>query len=260
MDYCIYCGKEITGQSKTNEHVIPQWIIKYLESEKIPTGVVLVNNRKEIFPPRNSVAMTMTHKICNDCNNGWLSKIDNSCKEILTDFINANHFKKLTSKEYSKEDIENLYILIYKIFLNFMATSPFKIDKIPFYKAFFEKHLTPSDVVLFYSSISTSKPISIGHLDNWSLITDNSVLDWSTGSESGLRFKMFVQLGYSSFVLCCAGNSKGKIVYDDSFLIPIVDNFGSKVMKSNLEPHPAPVDDNIVNRILWSIKLDLTDN
>jgi hypothetical protein len=169
---CIYCGQEVIGNSKTNEHVIPKWIIQYLQSEKLSLEVVPVSRAKQIFPPRNPVAMTLTHKICNICNNGWLSEIDNSCKDLVKDFINANHLKKNNLSEIEGEDIKNLYILIYKIFLNFMATGPFKEDKLPFYKAFYQNPLTPSDVVLFICDISASKPISIGHLDNWSCITN----------------------------------------------------------------------------------------
>jgi hypothetical protein len=255
---CIYCGQEVIGNTKTNEHVIPKWITNYLKAGKISLEIKPISCESHIFPPRNTVAMTMTHKICDTCNNGWLSKIDNSCKDLLIDLLNANHLKKSATINHKTEDVKNLYALIYKIFLNFMATGPFKLDKLPFYRAFYEKPIPPHEVILFYCDIATSKPISIGHLDNWSCITNKNLIDWSVGSESGLRFKFFVQLGYSSFVLCCTGNTDGKIVYDDMFLHPIFDFVGSTVQKSNLEPPLPPVDDNIVNRILWSIKLDQT--
>ena len=180
----------------------------------------------------------MTHKICASCNNGWLSDIDNSCNGLVKELI--NYGVKANPANINPSEISKLYALIYKMFLNFLATSPFKYDKLPFYRAFYESRIPPADVLLFRCSICTSSPLAIGHLDNWSIYQKKTdVVDWSQGSESGLRFKFFVQFGHASFVMCCAGNQHGQIVYDDFLLQPIVGNANSKVAKCNFEAHPT---------------------
>jgi len=250
---CLYCNAVIQGKDRSDEHIFPQWIINYLDAKKIPLTVVPINRHKVVFPPRHTVAMTMTHKICATCNSGWLSAIDGSCKDIVTALMKGT-FQTGTGT-FGAGDVDRLYVLIYKMFLNFLATGPFKVDKLPFYRNFYESQTPPSDVVLFGSGVCTPAPLAIGHLDNWRIYGGAEPVDWSSGSESGLRFKFFVQFGHAAFVMCCSGSEQRPIIYDKFLFTPIISNAFTVAADCQLEPHPAPVEDTLVNRLLWSVGL-----
>jgi hypothetical protein len=250
---CIYCSAEVFGDDKSDEHVFPQWIIKHLDAKKTPLTITPINRIKITSPTRNLVATKMTCKICVDCNNGWLSIIDSSCIELVKSLI-AGNFQS-SKKIFTDDDLKNLFNLIYKMFLNFIATGPFKSDKQPFYWAFYESKTPPSDIVLFLSNLCNPATLAIGHLDNWRLQYKSSIDDRRHGADSGLRFKFFVQLGHTAFVMCCSGSEQRKIVYDKFLLTPIVNSTLCTSTTCYLEPHPAPVEDVLINRILWSVSL-----
>lgn len=145
--------------------------------------------------------------------------------------------------------------LLYRIFLNFIATGPFKADKLPFFLDFHDKRTPPSDVILFRSSICTNNPICISHSDVWDVSTSGTILNWPSGSESGLRFKLFLQLGHSSFILACTGGSDFEITYDKSLFTPLLGKVKLHEETYPLTIPPSGMPDNLTNRILWSIRL-----
>ncbi|MCG6036622.1 hypothetical protein MER72_04395 [Acinetobacter baumannii] len=117
---CIYCKNEISGKEKTNEHVIPQWVIKKLDIKKKQLSFTSISEKLEVFKPMTPIPHTFTHKVCASCNNGWLCDIDESCKDLLEVMIDGTEAKDFLNRE----SVEKLRILIYKIFLNFFATGP----------------------------------------------------------------------------------------------------------------------------------------
>ncbi|KGF60295.1 hypothetical protein LH92_10470 [Acinetobacter baumannii] len=245
---CIYCNSEVNGSLKTNEHVIPQWIIKKLDIKNKKLSFLLVSRNLKKINLRTPVPHTLTHKICNTCNNDWLSKIDNSCKkglELAIDGIDNNYFWDL-------ENARNLFIFIYKIFLNFFATSEeFKKEKIPFYNEFYKNKFPPDDVSMFISKIHTTESFSITHLDHWLLDYENQL---NMNNINGFRFKFFIQLGKVAFVLCSSGESDKQIVYDPRYLHPFIisKNLSTSLMGFTHECQ-QPVSNTISNRILFNL-------
>ncbi|NUG02965.1 hypothetical protein, partial [Acinetobacter oleivorans] len=161
---CIYCTKEVNGNEKTNEHIIPQWIIKELDIKDYKLNFTPVSKSLIALKPRTPVTNTLTHKVCKKCNNGWLSDIDKSCIPLLKDLMVG----KIPKDLMTTSNINKLYILLYKIFLNQFATSPetFKKEKEDAYIDFFKEKYPPKSVELFFSKVTNeNRKIIIAHLD-----------------------------------------------------------------------------------------------
>lgn len=257
---CIYCKKEATGKEKTNEHVIPQWIIKELDIKHSKIGLVSLSKELELLDTRYPVVNTLTHKVCQKCNNGWLSKIDKSCSEmlkILMQGVIPEHLMTLSN-------INKLYTLIYKIFLNFFATSPesFLKHKMEAYNKFFNMKYPPNGVNLFLSKLRhDNKKIVVNHIDHWSMeFTNGNIgteeLNGIIGKEepNGIRFKFYLQLGDVAFIICSSGVKNRKITYDPRILIPLKcdKNIVPKLI-NEISPCIHPVPDNYINHFLFSI-------
>lgn len=244
---CIYCNESMFGSQRTNEHIIPQWIIKKLKIQNYKHNFIPISKELIQFDPRMPVTQTLTHKVCSECNNGWLSTIDNSCVDILNALIDGDKLEY--EKAHNLKSIEKLYIFIYKIFLNFFATGPksFKENKLFIFNDFYKNKCPPNNVELYISKCRTSDPIFINHVDIWITDPENYVYK----DPFGLRFKFFLQLGDVAFVLCSAGDNAKFIMYDPNYLHPLVNK--TFLISKNLGLDHAPpkqFKDNFVNRLL----------
>ncbi|MDO7243144.1 hypothetical protein Q5M44_01170 [Acinetobacter pittii] len=243
---CIYCGCNIKGK-KSQEHVIPQWIIKRIGIQKYKHKFVLVSHKLNRVGERTPVTNTITHTVCSECNNGWLSDIDKSCTKALTELIDSANIYQ----ENLNDELNKICTLIYKIFLNFFATGPesFKKDKLHIFNEFYKHKCPPYNVELYLSKIRSDAPIRINHADIWIHNNDNYIYK----DPLGIRFKFFLQLGKIAFVLCSSGDRAKTIVYDSKYLHPLVKNPPLLTTELGLDNTPPPeFEDNLENRILFN--------
>lgn len=87
---CLFCGADGAG-ALSNEHVIPQWLLKHLklpEDDKLFQGVASSVNDKLTQAPRihSSFNFVQGH-VCEGCNNGWMSRLEVAAKPILVPLI-----------------------------------------------------------------------------------------------------------------------------------------------------------------------------
>lgn len=76
IDACAFCDSR---SDLTQEHVWPDWYSKELRTRGATlTGDIVVNNRIEVIVP-----------VCGDCNNKWMSVLENDCKPLMISMENA---------------------------------------------------------------------------------------------------------------------------------------------------------------------------
>ncbi|MDC4612135.1 hypothetical protein OHV63_08860 [Acinetobacter baumannii] len=217
---CIYCNCCLNGSNRSREHVIPQWVIRKLGLEKYKHNFVPVSSDLIESSPRTPVTSTLTHIICNKCNNGWLSDIDESCIELLSSLIDGYPFYL----DSDLNSITKLHTLLYKIFLNFFATSPssFTNKKLDVYHKFYQQKHPPSNVDFYIANVISTDPIKIYSPDVWIGERIPNQANNFFRQPFGVRFKFFLQLGKISFVLCSTGDKKKAIVFDPKYLNPVI--------------------------------------
>ena len=249
---CIYCGKEITGKNKSNEHVIPQWIQNHLQSNKQAVRIEGISKKNIKVFDSTPTLNKLQFKICVNCNNGWLSKIDSSCNNLLISLMNNNYPLYLFYEILQKRRAEffDLYTLLYKIFLNYYAASPFRQNYNQYFTQFFTVKKAPNYIRFFYCGLKDFEKVAISHSDFWEGKSQFGLTD--SIQREIMRFKFYLKIGNACFVICSPGSLKNKIIYNPNYLFPINNNF--KDIKANIGlKHPIIGGDLISNRILTSI-------
>lgn len=97
---CIFCLNKIEKRAK--EHVIPEWLSSYMNIGKIkvimkqisPFGLEK-NIRKNL-----TLGSLIEGRVCENCNNGWMRKLEDGNKDILEKLISG---KKKVSELIDKE-------------------------------------------------------------------------------------------------------------------------------------------------------------
>lgn len=93
MRKCIFCNKETNFSS---EHVFPQWLLRYLEIGNEATYFTHANIIGNIKSQRkHSFYNLKNNSICKECNNGWMSELENKAKEYIIDLIEHKPSNKI---------------------------------------------------------------------------------------------------------------------------------------------------------------------
>jgi hypothetical protein len=84
MKTCVFCGER--GGSK--EHILAQWMIKKMEAEREEIIVAHTNSTgKMMARPAHKLNNYITKKVCEHCNNNWMSKLETWFQANMGAFI-----------------------------------------------------------------------------------------------------------------------------------------------------------------------------
>src|ERR1017187_2671548 len=104
---CLFCGrvllpKRVKHGGKTDEHIIPQWLIDLLDIRGKQIAPALHNVQTGVLLGRrqHTVGRFLAGAVCATCNNGWMSSLEDQAKPILTRLIaDQNELVNLTDPE-----------------------------------------------------------------------------------------------------------------------------------------------------------------
>ena len=87
MRSCIFCGK----YGLTREDAWPLWLMRKFPIK--PTGIMEGQIGNKALPPWRQISPELKVKfICKDCNNGWMSRLEDCVKPILEPIFNQDTF------------------------------------------------------------------------------------------------------------------------------------------------------------------------
>jgi len=87
MKNCIFCGTKLTRRNRSKEHLIPRWLLDIVQSNDIEFF-----GKHTTFPNKPEVLLSERYQgkyslvlggVCKNCNNNWLSQLENNTKPIL---------------------------------------------------------------------------------------------------------------------------------------------------------------------------------
>lgn len=81
---CIFC--RTASEKWSDEHVLPQWLLDYLEvrgEEISPTHHSLEGEGDVVSTRRHKVENLVEGRVCSNCNNGWMSSLEGEAKPLL---------------------------------------------------------------------------------------------------------------------------------------------------------------------------------
>jgi hypothetical protein len=146
---CIFCGSYFTIENqKTNEHVIPRWLLKWLGIQDIiinpshirPTGEI-VNSRS------HSVENLVEGRVCITCNNGWMSRLELDTQPFLLDLMTGD--RQVIDLVESERFILARWMCKTSYVLNSSSNFPFKIPNIHYKELFKTTNSLPSNIFVY---------------------------------------------------------------------------------------------------------------
>lgn len=88
---CIFCGIELNKRNKSNEHIIPQWLLDHLSIRDFriePTHMTSIGNL--VSQRIHTLDGLLFGNVCEKCNGGWMCNLEIDSKQILIDLIDGN--------------------------------------------------------------------------------------------------------------------------------------------------------------------------
>ena len=85
---CLFCEELINSENKSIEHVIPKWLLELLQIKDLEIEPSHITPEENLVSKRkHNLESLKAGNICRDCNNGWMSKLENEDKPIIEDLI-----------------------------------------------------------------------------------------------------------------------------------------------------------------------------
>ena len=85
---CLFCEELINSENKSIEHVIPKWLLELLQIKDLEIEPSHITPEENLVSKRkHNLESLKAGNICRDCNNGWMSKLENEAKPIIEDLI-----------------------------------------------------------------------------------------------------------------------------------------------------------------------------
>src|SRR2546425_141995 len=113
---CICCGRGLSG-GRTREHVIPEWLLEHLDLnlETFYQQVMSTSEGEVLKQRQHEMQAFVYSRICEECNNGWMSDLENEAKTLLVPLIEGERTAfQLTGAEkllFAKWSCKTAYIL-----------------------------------------------------------------------------------------------------------------------------------------------------
>jgi hypothetical protein len=152
---CIFCG--IDG-NKSKEHFYPDWLSNYIDGKNVHnTASVLTQlgtNPRVLSSQSRRQGHLITKKlrvVCQSCNNGWMSQIESSVKDILVAGLTGQHLELLPQQQHDLATWLCLKTLIAEHSDTRLASTPF-IDR----HAFYSSRVIPDYLRMYIGAHSTS--------------------------------------------------------------------------------------------------------
>lgn len=101
---CLFCGKTLATAGKAKEHVFPQWLQRQLglQDQMVATSWELPFDAGVLNSRRMDLDSLVLGTVCANCNNGWMSRLENEVKPILQLFTVAGVSRTMLERTQAK--------------------------------------------------------------------------------------------------------------------------------------------------------------
>ncbi|WP_261921816.1 hypothetical protein [Shewanella sp. NFH-SH190041] len=224
MRKCTFCCGDCSGANRAKEHIFPQHLLRrygiakeklYNAHSKIISGDFSGGHISLLSPEREmTFSNFLAGSICSQCNNGWMSDLEQKVIPFIYDLIEGN--KNVSDCTADERDLLARWTFKTSAVLSESTTAP-QNKLLPthakqFYKSGYTK--PPSEVVIFaYSSKTEDLLWSLGC--SWEVdahpSTPRSLLEFMNKHS----YKIFIQFGRLMLVTCYWPSKKLTYVKED---------------------------------------------
>ena len=199
---CLFCGrvlspKRIRGGGKSDEHVVPQWLLRHLAigAEAIAPTHLDVRTGAVVHARRHRMGNLVVGSVCQGCNNGWLSGLENQAEPLLKDLIADPH--RLSTLKKAERRLVARWVFKTAAALN--RSSTYGNAEISPSHPVSDRHLQalregniPDEVAVLGGGCACNRSFDFFQTDNWSAPEDGFPLqpeDQHLSYKIGLSFR-----------------------------------------------------------------------
>jgi hypothetical protein len=97
---CVVCGGSLEGKKRAKEDITPVWLQKLLGIARTPADPRIIGKRGAAYGTvqpddefvvkrhrKHNFSKSLAGEVCDTCNNGWMSELENAVKPILQKLI-----------------------------------------------------------------------------------------------------------------------------------------------------------------------------
>lgn len=89
-NFCLFCTEPLTRARTTREHVIPQWLLRELRISDQMVSPAGWQRGKAATRRRHPWSRLVISDVCGNCNSGWLSRLEDEVKPLVTAFAHGD--------------------------------------------------------------------------------------------------------------------------------------------------------------------------
>ena len=154
---CLFCEIELTSSNKSNEHIIPQWLLDYLSIREFVIDPTHMTPKGNVVSQRSHTLNNfLCGNVCQSCNGGWMSKLEVKAKPILIDLIDGSK----TVIDYEQKDRCTIAQWALKTSLTLNSGSNFlkNIPRLHFQELYSNNEKLPDHVTVLAQQHHNSEP------------------------------------------------------------------------------------------------------
>lgn len=163
---CIFCSKPL-GANRAKEHVVPDWLLKHLQIKEDDIFQAVATSSNSAIVERRTIDMDslVEGRVCDDCNKGWMSGLENEAKPLLMPLIdgkrtvyNLTHQERLVVSRWAAK---TSYVL--------SSATPLKQPAEPAHFHFIAKNPTslPPGVGAFAQQVVSTREFAYYQRNRW---------------------------------------------------------------------------------------------
>lgn len=182
---CIFCGK----QGGNREHTVGRWMLRdlglYSQKFKIGFGVQRPDGGMDEIKAPQPLGSFVTDQICAECNNGWMSQLEDAVKPLLTPLLQEtlpNDDRPLFQNLFVSSHILTQWLLKTACTFGVKMSVPVAKD---IRESLFQKRI-PSEITADMS-VNDESGLYIGMSRQWSVFKDDK-LDCASVGDRSFRF------------------------------------------------------------------------
>jgi hypothetical protein len=88
LKLCVFCDNQLTKENRSKEHIIPQWLLDFLGIREETIQPTHFSSKGHTNSTRHhTLDNLLAGQICEECNNGWMSSLEQDAIPILKPLI-----------------------------------------------------------------------------------------------------------------------------------------------------------------------------
>lgn len=211
---CIFCKADLTNrQNKANqntkEHIFPKWLLNRYELKKMPISFSFLeaetddNISIQLTPPKADRSLALNGfvlgKICANCNNGWMSDLENVTKYDLINLHDGGDAPLIRKNSLAIWCTKTAFILSEYLQPNVGALPNHWADEL-----FKDSKILPQNSAVFYKEMPVSR--------YWFSIPSTHEITASSHEEANQLWKssakVIFQIGHAAFQVIWSDRAK----------------------------------------------------